>query len=103
MQDLIGTWAQIEGQPYPGLAFTFQPDGSFNATYELMSITSSGTYKTEGELIEMNQTRHSFGLLGLFIGRYKVEGSRLLLNVVAAGAQERPADLNGAVVYEKVA
>jgi hypothetical protein len=51
----------------------------------------------------MNQTQHSFGLVGLFVGRYKVEGSRLLLNVVAVGAQERPADLSGAVVYEKIA
>ena len=102
MHDLIGTWAQIEGQPYPGLAFTFEPDGTFSAVYELMSISSAGTYKTEGELIEMNQTQHSFGLVGLFVGRYKVEGSRLLLNVVAAGAQERPSDLNGAVVYEKI-
>ena len=103
MQELIGTWAQIEGQPYPGLAFTFQSDGTFSAVYELMSINSAGTYKTEGELIEMNQTQHSFGLIGLFVGRFKVEGSRLLLNVVAAGAQEAPADLSGAVVYEKVA
>ena len=55
MHDLIGTWAQIEGQPYPGLAFTFEPDGTFSAVYELMSISSAGTYKTEGELIEMNR------------------------------------------------
>ena len=88
MQDLIGTWAQIDGQPYPGLAFTFNPDGSFSAAYEAMSISSSGTYKTDG---------------ALFIGRYQVEGSRLLLNVVASGSQERPADLTGAVIYEKVA
>jgi hypothetical protein len=47
MHDLIGTWAQIEGQPYPGLAFTFEPDGTFSAVYELMSISSAGTYKTE--------------------------------------------------------
>lgn len=103
MQDLIGTWVQIDGQPYPGLAFTFNPDGSFSAAYEAMSISSSGVYKTDGALIEMNQTQHTFGLVGLFIGRYQVEGSRLLLNVVASGSQERPADLTGAVIYEKVA
>jgi hypothetical protein len=102
MQDLIGTWAQIEGQPYPGLAFTFHPDGTFSAVYEMMSITSAGTYTTDGELIELNQTQHSFGLIGLFVGRYQVDGTRLLLNVVASGSQERPADLSGAVVYEKV-
>jgi len=68
-----------------------------------MSISSSGVYKTDGALIEMNQTQHSFGLVGLFIGRYQVEGRRLLLNVVASGSQERPADLTGAVIYEKVA
>ncbi|HOE35766.1 MAG TPA: hypothetical protein PLG84_02895 [Anaerolineaceae bacterium] len=103
MEALIGTWAQIEGQPYPGLAFTFNPDGTFNAAYEVMSITSAGTYKTDGERIEMNQTEHTFGLIGLFVGRYKVEGGRLLLNVVPAGSQEVPADLNGAVIYEKIA
>ncbi len=51
----------------------------------------------------MNQTEHTFGLIGLFVGRYKVEGGRLLLNVVPAGSQEVPADLNGAVIYEKIA
>ena len=103
MQDLIGTWAQIEGQPYPGLAFTFNPDGSFSAAYEVMSISSSGTYKTNGGQIEMDQTRHTFGLIGLFVGRFQVEADRLLLNVVASGSQEAPADLTGAVIYEKLA
>lgn len=103
MQELIGTWAQIEGQPYPGLAFTFEPDGTFSAVYEIMGITSAGTYKTDGALIELNQTQHTFGLVGLFVGRYQVEGSRLLLNVVASGSQERPADLSGAVEYKKIA
>ena len=86
MQDLIGTWAQIEGQPYPGLAFTFTRTHIFcrlrNDEHHFQ-----GTYTTDGELIELNQTQHSFGLIGLFVGRYQSGSTRLLLNVVASGSR----------------
>jgi hypothetical protein len=102
MNAIIGKWAQIEGQPYPGLSFTFKEDGSYESEYEPMGITSSGTYSVDGDLIDMKQTQHPFGLLGPFVGRFAIEGNQLKLNLVAEGTHTRPADLNGAVIYEKV-
>lgn len=102
MNEILGKWAQIEGQPYPGLSFTFKEDGTYDSAYEPMGITSSGTYEIEGNLIDMNQTEHTFGLLGGFVGCFAIEGKQLKLNLVAEGMHERPTDLNGAVIYEKV-
>jgi len=102
MNAIVGKWAQIAGQPYPGLSFTFKEDGTYQSEYEPMGITSSGTYKVEEDQIDMDQTQHPFGLLGKFVGRFAIEGNLLKLNLVAEGTHSRPTDLNGAVIYEKL-
>lgn len=102
MDRIIGKWAQIEGQPYPGLAFSFFEDGHFEAEYDAMGITSSGTYSINRNQIEMDQTQHSFGLVGLFYGCFEINENLLKLNVVAALGNERPNDLAGAVIYKKI-
>ncbi len=102
MNGIAGKWAQIEGQPYPGLSFHFFEDGHFEAEYEAMGITSSGTYRVEGDQIDMDQTQHTFGLVGPYTGLFAVDGDHLKLHVVAAADHERPHDLSGAVIYKKI-
>jgi hypothetical protein len=99
--DIIGKWQQPAGQPFPGLWFRFNEDGTFQADFEEMGVTSSGTYTLAGGEIDMDQTRHSFGMIGHFKGLWAVEGSVLKMAVGLLN-QARPADLSGARVYEKI-
>ncbi|HMN13458.1 MAG TPA: hypothetical protein PKD55_14140 [Bellilinea sp.] len=100
---LIGKWKQPETQTYPGLWFDFHADGTFTADYEPMAIKSGGTYETkENGVIDVDQTSHTFGLVGKFLGLYEIDGSLLKLNLVSAEGHDRPANLTGAVLYERM-
>ena len=98
MNSIIGKWQQPVGQPYPGLWFEFNEDGSFSAEFTEMGIVSSGTYEVSGSLIEMNQTAHTFGIVGKFKGRYKIEKDTLLMAMGNPG-EEAPSNLEKARTY----
>ncbi len=99
---ILGKWTQAASQPYPGLFFEFKEDGSFEAVYEAMAIRSAGTWSTNDDEIDMDQTEHTFGLVGKFVGRFEVDGDLLKMNLVAAGEKNRPENLTGAVIYQKL-
>ena len=101
MNPLIGKWQQPEGQAYAGLIFDFKEDGTFESEYAEMGITSSGTYTVEGEVIHMNQTNHTFGLLGKFDGRFAVEGDSMKL-IFGNPGEPAPEDLSKARIYQKI-
>lgn len=101
MREIIGKWIQKEGQPYAGLWFEFKADGSFDAEYDAMGISSGGTYTAEDGLITMQQTAHTFGLVGEFKGRYAVEDDELQMSLAAGAGQDRPEDLSAARYYVK--
>jgi len=94
MNDLLGKWQQPEGQAFPGLWFEFKTDGTFFASLDEMGITSSGIYKAENGQIDMEQTQHTLGLVGSFVGVYSVEGDTLIMNLADPGAA-RPTSLEG--------
>lgn len=102
-EHIFGKWQQPETQQYPGLYFDFHADGTFSANYDAMAIKSGGTYETfDDGRIDMDQTFHTFGLVGKFIGRYEIDGSLLKMNLVSADGHDRPENLTGAVIYERV-
>ncbi len=98
MNQLIGKWQQPAGQPYPGLWFMFNEDGTFQAEFNEMGITSSGTYALNGDLISMDQSQHSLGLVGKFEGRFAVEKDTLKMALGNPG-EKAPADLSKARIY----
>lgn len=98
---LLGKWTQTEGQPYPGLYFMFLDDGTFEARYDALGIVSSGTWQADEGLIDMDQQKHTFGLVGNYIGRYRINGAELRMSLVAGGEHPRPATLDQAVIYVK--
>jgi len=101
MNEIIGKWVQIEGQPYEGLWFIFSPDGKFEAKYDPMGIESSGTYELAEGKIDMNQTAHTFGLVGMFKGVYSIADDILKMSIAASADHERPDTLNDARIYRK--
>ena len=101
MAEILGRWQQPAGQPYPGLWFEFRPDGSFEAQYEEYGIVSGGTYQVDGDSIDMDQVRHTLGLVGKFAGKFTVEGDTLRMAVGERGGP-RPDDLAKARVYHKM-
>ena len=100
-QEVLGKWTQIEGQPYPGLYFLFHEDFTFEARYDELGIVSSGTWQAGEGKIDMDQKKHTFGLVGKYEGLYEIEGDMLRMNLVAAGEHERPTDLENSVLYRK--
>jgi hypothetical protein len=94
MSDIDGRWQQPQGQPFPGLWFEFHPDGTFSSSYEEMGITSSGGYTAVDGLIDIDQTQHTLGLLGKFLGRYSIEGGILTMTLSDPGGA-RPESLEG--------
>ncbi|HNZ01305.1 MAG TPA: hypothetical protein PLS77_11780 [Anaerolineaceae bacterium] len=98
MNPLIGKWTQPAGQPYPGLFFVFNEDGSFRAEFAEMGITSSGTYSVSGDILSMNQSQHTLGLVGQFEGRFAVEDDALKLALGNPG-EKAPEDLSKARIY----
>lgn len=101
MDAIFGKWVQTEGQAYAGLWFDFKADGTFTADYAPLGVVSSGTYEIDGQNIDMNQTKHTFGLLGHFKGIYEIEDGLLKLALASGAGQERPADFSGARIYKK--
>jgi hypothetical protein len=89
---IIGKWEQPTGQPYPGLWFQFDDDGTFRAEFSEMGIVSSGTYTAAEGKIDMDQTQHTFGLLGQFTGIYQIDGDTLTMTLADPGGL-RPTDL----------
>ena len=102
-KSLLGKWTQTEDQPYPGLFFLFLEDGNFEARYDALGIVSSGTWQADEGLIDMDQKKHTFGLVGQYEGCYKIEGNLLKMSLVSAGNHARPTDLQAAVLYLKEA
>jgi hypothetical protein len=100
MNPIIGTWKQPAGQPYPGLWFQFNEDGTFKADFSEMGITSSGTFIVSGDLIYMDQNQHSLGLVGKFEGRFAVENDTLKMTLGNPG-EKAPEDLSKARIYLK--
>lgn len=100
-ESIIGKWQQAEGQPYPGLWFLFNKDGRFQAEFSEMGITSSGSFTTEGDLIFMDQTQHTLGLVGKFEGRFAVDAGTLKMALGNPG-EKAPADFSKARFYFKV-
>jgi hypothetical protein len=98
---ILGKWTQSASQPYPGLFFIFKEDGTFEAYYETMGITSAGTWSTDADKIDVDQTEHTFGLVGKFVGRFEIDGDLLKMNLVPVGEKGRPENLTDAVVYQK--
>jgi hypothetical protein len=94
MSAILGKWQQPQGQPFPGLWFEFHRDGTFQAALEEMGVTSSGTYHAENGLIDLDQTQHTFGILGKFSGLYSIEGNTLTMTLGDPGAP-RPDTLEG--------
>ena len=103
MSDLVGKWVQIEGQPYEGLWFRFNNDGTFEAQYEPMGIVSSGIYETDGDEITMQQSSHTLGMVGEFKGLYQIEDGKLKMTLAPGPGKDRPEDLTDARVYNKEA
>ena len=102
MNALVGKWVQDEGQAYAGLWFEFNPEGTFTARYDAMGIDSGGTYTIEGNNIDMEQTSHTFGLVGHFKGIFAVEGDSLKLALASGPDQPRPDQLDNAKLYSKI-
>lgn len=100
-QTILGKWAQIEGQPYPGLYFRFLENGTFEARYDALGIVSSGTWQARENKIDMDQQKHTFGLVGKYQGLYQIDADLLSMSLVAAGEHDRPTDLEKAVLYRK--
>lgn len=100
-KELLGKWAQIKGQPYPGLWFVFQADGMYEAFFEEMSLESKGTYIAQDGIIDMDQAEHTFGLTGRFKGRYAIKDN-LLRMVIRKPGEARPDDLSDARIYKRV-
>ena len=101
MNEIIGKWVQVEGQPYEGLWFTFTPDGTFEAKYEPMGIVSSGTYQIEEDQITMQQTAHTLGMVGEFKGLFRIENGSLRMALAAGPGQAQPENLDDARIYRK--
>ena len=98
---LLGKWTQTEDQPYPGLFFLFLEDGTFEARYDALGIISSGTWQADDGLIDMDQDKHTCGLVGKYEGCYKIEDNLLKMNLVTAGEHTRPSDFQGSVTYKR--
>jgi hypothetical protein len=97
---ITGRWQQPAGQPYAGLIFDFSEDGTFKAEYAEMGVTSSGTFIVSDDLIYLDQKQHTFGLIGKFEGRYRVDSDLLLMSMGDVG-EKAPADLSKARTYKK--
>ena len=103
MSEILGKWEMIKGQPFPGLWFEFKEDGTFRAELpRLVKIKSSGTYTVGDEgTIDMDQTKHTMGLIGAFTGLYSIEGDTLKMALSAVPGGPRPTDLSESRIYKR--
>ena len=104
MSELLGKWQQPQGQPFPGLYFEFRADGTFRAVFQEMGITSGGTYTAADGLLDLDQTQHTLGLLGKFLGRYAIEGDTLTMTLSDPfGARPESIEGKNKRTYKKMA
>ena len=99
MKKILGKWVQAEGQPFAGLCFEFFEDSTFQAIYESMSITSSGTFQIDGNQIDIKQDKHTFGLVGHFKGIYEISDEKMKLALPDGPSGDRPSDFSLARDY----
>jgi hypothetical protein len=101
MESILGKWQQPEGQAYAGLWFWFKEDGTFEAEYSAMGITSGGTYLLRDDLITLDQSQHSLGLIGKFEGRFTIENDTLTMALANPG-ESAPDDVSKGRIYKKM-
>lgn len=101
MKEILGKWVQRKDQPYAGLWFEFLADGTFLGEYSSMAIFSSGTYTVSGNQVDMDQTSHSFGMIGKFAGLFEIEDNAMKLAIASGAGQPRPDTLEQARIYIK--
>jgi len=102
MSDIIGKWVMEKGQPFPGLWFEFKADGTFQAELPgLLKVVSSGTYTAAEGKIDIDQTKHTMGLVGKFAGLYAIEGDTLQMALSPVPGGPRPTNLSGARIYKR--
>lgn len=102
MNDILGKWEQPAGQPYPGLWFEFRADGAFRAELPSMSVTSGGTYRAADGEIDMEQTEHTFGVVGTFLGRYAIEGDTLTMTLGDPSAPRPDLESKNKRLYKRI-
>lgn len=101
MDEILGKWVQVEGQPFAGLYFEFFEDGTFKGIYNAMSIVSSGTYEIQGNEITINQDKHTFSMIGRFDGIFEINDGKMKLALTEAPNGPRPTDFSFAREYKK--
>lgn len=104
-QSIIGKWEVPAGQEYAGLQFDYKADGSFKANFPAMGITSGGTWTLNGDELDMNQTEHSMGWVGLFRARIEISADGNTMKVAVSGGpgMPRPANFNAYRFYQRIA
>lgn len=104
-QAILGKWEVPQGQEYAGLQFHYHADGSFQADFPSMGVTSGGTWTLQGNELDMEQTQHSMGWVGLFRALVEIAGDEQTMKVaVSAGpGQPRPADFSKHRLYKRIA
>jgi hypothetical protein len=104
-QAILGKWEVPQGQEYAGLQFHYHADGSFRADFPSMGVTSGGTWTLQGNELDMEQTQHSMGWVGLFRALVEIAEDGQTMKVAVAGGpgQPRPADFGKHRLYRRMA
>ena len=85
---IVGKWQQPAGQAFPGLWFQFNEDGTFQAEFPEMGITSGGTYRVSGAEIEAAAQKAAGGIkvdLGGEVIEVAPEAVELVVETLSAG------------------
>ncbi|GAB4401039.1 MAG: hypothetical protein Kow00123_09830 [Anaerolineales bacterium] len=103
-QTIVGLWEIPAGQEYAGLRFRYNPDGTFEADYPPMGIKSSGTWTLTGNELDMNQTQHTLGWVGLFRALVDIseDGQTMKVAVAAGPNLPRPTDFTKYRLYKRL-
>lgn len=100
-QTIVGLWEIPEGQEYAGLRFHYKADSTFEAEYPPMGIKSSGTWTLKGNELDINQTQHSLGWVGVFRALVEIadDGQSMKVAVSSGPDQPRPTDFSKYRLY----